>query len=76
MSQKCEVYARNVGVRGNVIELRCVEASAVPSNRRLELTGKSVTPFVCVKAAPLFPQLLPDVQAVLDGMTGANGHVD
>jgi len=34
---------------------RGVRVVALPSNQKLQLTGKSVTPFAYAKRAPLFP---------------------
>ena len=41
----------------NVIERRCIEVSALPPNKGMERTVKSVTPFAKkrAKVAPLFP---------------------
>jgi len=36
-----------------VIELRFIELGAAPSNKSMELTIKSVTPFAYAKGAPL-----------------------
>jgi hypothetical protein len=38
-----------------MIELRGLEISAAPSNKHMELTVKSITPFARAKAAPLLP---------------------
>jgi hypothetical protein len=38
-----------------VIELRSIEVVTPPSNKSMELTVKSVTPFARAKRAPLFP---------------------
>ncbi len=37
----------------DVIEIEFIKVSAVPSNKSMELTIKSVTPFAYAKAAPL-----------------------
>jgi hypothetical protein len=38
---------------GEVFEPRCIEAIALPPNKGMQLTIKSVTPFAGAKAAPL-----------------------
>lgn len=42
-----------------MIELRFVAAGALPPNKGMEPTVKSVTPFACAKGAPLFPAAHP-----------------
>ena len=44
---------------GRVVELHSVEVNAVPSNKGMEPTVKSVTPFAYAKAAPLSPAAHP-----------------
>ena len=39
---------------GSLIKLHSVGVNAAPSNQGMEPTSKSVTPFACAKAAPLF----------------------